>query len=570
MRHQIIATVLLAGVSALAYGQNLNPTVEVTNAYEGGAGSIVKPLQKMAVPDSVTAFNLDFDYSVFEKPYQGAYEFKPYHVQLRPRPLLSTENSFYLKAGAGYTLHPELDLVWTPLRKERGQVDIYATHRSYLGNYHKIAPADQMEEDGGRPFRATGDRMPGYLTDTRVGADGSYSWEGGMASLDVAYRNWLAEDDFLFRRLNGVEAKARVRSLPSDAPHFLYDAAVDYHFYDLDGSWATSLVPSRSADFSESRFDLDGTFGPVFGPDRRLLVDLDMSLVRYSDYFTGYTGGLSVTPKYEFALDDWRFSLGARVSTIIYSEDWGGNKVKSQLVYPAVHVDFRLLDDQLILQAAATGGDRINARSEAFFVRPFALSAEYDHSMERVRAMLGARGNIASRFRFDLQAGYALLNRVPLDGFAIDSGIYLPVLAEALDAERNKAFNLVFAELDYGWKSESVTVDGRMAYRWTDMSGEGLFAPAAFTGSIRPAWHWGDRFSAGLDAAWSTRRDAYYRNQYLPVPGWVDLGAFVEFRFTHHLGLWIKGGNLLNQAVQRTPLHAEAGMYGTAGILLNF
>ena len=40
MRHQIFAAVLLAGVSALSYGQNLNPTVEVTNAYEGGASSI--------------------------------------------------------------------------------------------------------------------------------------------------------------------------------------------------------------------------------------------------------------------------------------------------------------------------------------------------------------------------------------------------------------------------------------------------------------------------------------------------------------------------------------------------
>ena len=70
MRQHILATALAAAVTALAYGQNLNPTVEVTNAYEGGASSINKPAQQMAVPDSVTRFNLDFDYSVFEKPYQ--------------------------------------------------------------------------------------------------------------------------------------------------------------------------------------------------------------------------------------------------------------------------------------------------------------------------------------------------------------------------------------------------------------------------------------------------------------------------------------------------------------------
>ena len=560
MKHQIFATVLLAGVSALSYGQNLNPTVEVTNAYEGGASSIVKPLQRMAVPDSVTTFNLDFDYSVFEKPYQGAYEFKPYHVQLRPRPVPSTENRFFLKAGAGYTLHPELYVVWTPLRKERGQIDVYAGHHSYYGKFHKFDAF--ATDEGGRAFQSNG-KMPGFLADTRVGVDGSYGWEGGLLTADVSWRNRLADDEFLFRRLNGVDAKARVRSLPTEAAHFLYDAAVDYHYYDLAGSWTTDL--DHPDDFTESRFDLDGTFGPVFNAENRLLVDLDMTIVRYGGSASGYTGGLAVTPKYEFSLDNWRFSLGARVSTLIYSEDWTGTTVDSQLLYPAVHVDLRLLDDQLILQAAATGGDRVNARSEAFLLRPFAISTEYDHSLERVRAMIGVRGNIASRFRYDLQGGYALWERAALDGFGYAGkyGVYQPVIGQA-------GFNLLFAELDYGWKSESVTVDGKMAYRWTDVSEEALFAPAAFTGTIRPAWHWGSRFTAGLDMAWSTRREAISAAMPFAVPGWVDLGAFAEFNFTRHSGFWVKAGNLLNQTVQRAPLHAEAGMYFTGGILLNF
>ena len=563
MRHQIFATVLLAGVSAIAYGQNLNPTVEVTNAYEGGASSIVKPVQRMAVPDSVTTFNLDFDYSVFEKPYQGAYEFKPYHVQLRPRPVPSTENKFYLRAGAGFTLRPELDLVWTPLRKERGQIDVYAGHRSYFGRFHKFEQPTDQNMDGERFFKAEGGKMPGFLTDTRVGVDGSFGWENGLVTADVAWHNRLAQDDYLFRRMNGVETKARVRSLPTDAAHFLYDAAVDYHYRALDCSSNPLLL--HPSPFTESRFDFDGTFGPVFNADNRLVVDLDMGIVRYGGDASGYTGGLSVTPKYEFSLDNWRFSLGAKVSTLIYSEDWTDGKVASQLVYPAVHVDLRLLDEQLILQAAATGGDRVNARSEAFMLRPFALFAGYDHSLERVRAMLGVRGNVASRFRYDLQGGYARWERAPLDGFFIDGrdGSYQPYIGQA-------AFNLLFAELDYGWKSESVTVDGKMAYRWTDVAEDNLFTPAAFTGWIRPAWHWGDRFTAGLDAAWSTRRTANYNHTAYVVPGWVDLGLFAEFNFTRHFGFWVKGGNLLNQTVQTMPLHSEAGMYVTGGILLNF
>jgi len=146
---------------------------------------------------------------------------------------------------------------------------------------------------------------------------------------------------------------------------------------------------------------------------------------------------------------------------------------------------------------------------------------------------------------------------------------YVPAVGES------GAFNLLFAELDYGWKSESVTVDGKMAYRKTNLQSEntlftGLFAPAAFTGYIRPAWHWGDRFTGGADVAWSTAREAKSEKYEIRVPGWLDLGLFAEYHPTRNLGFWAKGGNLLNQAVQRIPLHAEAGMYFTAGVLLNF
>ena len=561
MRHQILTTALGTVLSVLAYGQNFNPTVEVTNAYEGGASAIQKPAQKMAVPDSVLTFNLDFDYSVFEKPYQGAYEFKPYHVQLRPAPTPSTENSLYLKIGAGYTLRPELDLVWTPLRRDRVQVDVYARHHSYFGRYHKIDALS--EEAGSRVFKPTGEKAGGFLADTRVGVDGSYGWDGGQVTADVSWQNRLADDYRMFRRLNGLNAKARVRSLVSDAPHFLYDAAVDYHFYDLSGSWNTTLVAPGASDFTESRFALDGSFGPVFGPDSRLLVDLGLTLVRYGGYVPGYTGGLSVTPKYEFALDDWRFSLGARLASIIYSDDWPEDaRAKTGFIFPAVHVDWHLLDDRLVLQAAATGGDRVNARSDAFLLRPFALPSDFSHSLERVRAMLGVRGSVSGRFRYDLQGGYARWSRAPMDCFVLESEYY-PALSDA-------AFNLVFAELDYGWKSESVTVDGKIAYRWTNVSQEDVFAPAAFTGWIRPAWHWGDRFTAGLDAGWSTRRHAMHMNTPLDVPGWVDLGLFADFQFTRHFGFWLKAGNLLDQAIQRTPLHAEAGMYLTGGLCLTF
>ena len=578
MRQHIATTALAAAVTALAYGQNLNPTVEVTNTYEGGASSIVKPLQQMAVPDSVTTFNLDFDYSVFDNPYRGAYEFKPYYVQLKPAPKPSTENKFYLKAGAGFTLHPEFDLVWTPVRKEKLQLDVYATHHSYFGRYHQFGR--EALEDNIYVFKPTGEKMKGFLSDSRIGVDGRYGWDGGEAMLDVSYRHRMADDAFHFQKMGGIVADGRVRSLPSDAPHFLYDAKFNYHYLD-NGSDTFSGLFDR--DFAESRFLFDGTFGPVFDGGRRIVADVNVGIARYMGNLSGYTGSLSVVPKYEFSLDRWHFSLGAKLSTLIYSDNYSPSlyRNKSGVIFPEVHIDYHLLDDRLVLQTSATGGDRFNTLSDAFYTHPFSTLNAYGHSLERIRAMIGARGNIASRFRYDLQAGYARWSRAPMEGYIDTSDpvssyydpaavlFYVPAVGES------GPFNLLFAELEYGWKSQSVTVDGKMAYRHTNITsdgslGSGMFAPAAFTGFIRPAWHWGDRFTAGADVAWSTARSAKSEKYEMRIPGWVDLGLFAEYRFTSHLGFWAKGGNLLNQVVQRNPLHAEAGMYFTAGVLLNF
>ena len=565
MRQHILATALAAAVTALAYGQNLNPTVEVTNAYEGGASSITKPAQQMAVPDSVMKFNLDFDYSVFEKPYQGAYEFKPYYVQLKPTPKASTEEKLFLRLGAGYTLHPELDFVYTPLNKETYKVNVYATHGSYFGRYHQLASLEAR--DGVFPLGPTGEKMKGYLADTKVGADGSYGWDGGVASLDLGYRYRAADDEYHYQRMGGLELSGRVRSLPSDDPHFLYDAKVDYHFYGNHVSDDYLNAVPVATSFGESAFRFDGTFGPQLSEGRRIVANLDLQLARYSQDYAGFTGCMALTPRYEFSWGRFDFRLGLKVSWLIYSNFTAFPQElqhKTSLpLYPDMYADFHLLDDRLILQAAATGGEGFTTLSGLFMTHPFTASGNYAHTRERLRAMVGARGNIASRFRYDFQAGFSHTSHNVVEGLAIYNGTYRPAIFD-------KGYNMLFAKLDAGWKSEWLTVDGNLTYRWTNLQGDALFAPAAFTGYVRPAYNWGDRFKVGLDLALSTARKTTYHGTELKVPGWVDLGAFAEYRFSHHLGFWARGGNLLGQAIQRIPLHAEAGVYFTAGILLNF
>ena len=83
MRKISTALALLALCAPLG-AQNINQTVEVTNDYRTRFADFQKQGPSMTVPDSLFRFDYDFDYSVFETPYRGSYEFSPYRIELTP------------------------------------------------------------------------------------------------------------------------------------------------------------------------------------------------------------------------------------------------------------------------------------------------------------------------------------------------------------------------------------------------------------------------------------------------------------------------------------------------------
>lgn len=200
MRNIFVISIFSCIFAVSAAAQNLDPTVEVSREYEGKLVEVHKPAFTMAVPDSVTRFALDFDYSVFENPYKGSYEFNPYLLTLKPSVSGSGESRFYLKAGAGYQLHPTFDLVWSPkLGKQRNlNLDVYALHRSFVGNYLTIAP--EFSEDG----TAVMTRLPkkddgthkwfGYDLMSKAGASARIDYEKLALDFGAGYYGLLQKD----------------------------------------------------------------------------------------------------------------------------------------------------------------------------------------------------------------------------------------------------------------------------------------------------------------------------------------------------------------------------------------
>ena len=85
MKKVLAAIVVFAGFGFVA-GAQIDPTVEVSRNYQSTLKLTPKPVPQMAVPDSLLRFDLDFDYSVFDRAFKGTGDFKPYLLDLQPRP----------------------------------------------------------------------------------------------------------------------------------------------------------------------------------------------------------------------------------------------------------------------------------------------------------------------------------------------------------------------------------------------------------------------------------------------------------------------------------------------------
>lgn len=586
-RYILIAIAALAASYSLG-AQDLDPTVVVRRTYEGKLMEVHKPQLDMQVPDSVTRFDLDFDYSVFDKPYMGAYEFNPYVLTMQPASAVQNPKQLYLRAGAGYTLHPEFQLVWATPFKEAFRMNVYGVHRSYVGSYRTFMP--EIPADGpaviDRWMQSGGDRgySRGYDLMTNAGVDGSYDWKSGVADLDVAYYGIATKDYIKTRHYDALDIRAGVASKSLEDAYFKYDVDVRYRY-------GADLMEYAGSDMrlDEHVFGVDAVLGQVMHKEEgthKVLFDVGMDLAAYGHpVYSTVAGEFHVVPHYVFHYNRRLLAdVGVRLAKVMRSDSPEGIfSAREQIVYPDVTLTFDAVPQYLRIYTHIGGGNRMNTYS-SILEKNHHFDLEFgrglwplmDFTVERVSAILGFKGR-AGKFTYDLHGGYvnyanALLDAVVIGlPFGQESERYLPGMGYA-------PYQKAFAAFDWEWKSESLRFDGNLGY--THVFGfknpDGLFAPAAFTGDVAFEYNWSRRIYAGVDCLFSTARKGSVVNllqdasvHEAVIPGYADLGVYFEYAPTNILSFWARGGNLLNMTVQRNPLYAERGINFTVGVCLN-
>lgn len=588
MRKIYLVSAAMLMTAAVSFGQNFNPTVEVTNTYQGNASEVRKPLLGMNVPDSLLRFDLDFDYEVFEKPYQGAYSFKPYMLNMRPAKDAWRGRQLYLKAGAGYTLHPQFEFVFSPEQSGPFQMSVYASHKSYFGNYHEIKPELQ---DGLYRMKKSGGKFGGYDALTSAGFDGRYNWDRTILSFGIGYYGLAAKDSVMSRSYNAFDFNARVRSNNDSESYFLYDIG-------LRGRVANDGLDYKSFSFpdgvtvdkqNENWVLLDGLVGPVVNNSRSILVGFEAESASYSRFYDGNVGRVALIPSYRFKSGRWNLNLGVKLEfmfrndadTLSFGKMGGG---KGQIVYPDAHISFAA-GGNVALYADATGGSRLNTYSSqisenhhlnpSFLVAPVyeLITPLVDNTVEKVNARIGVRGSAASSFQFDVNGGVGLYGNALMEsGFFNADGDLVPSLTYS-------DINLIYANVLLGWKSNRVKVDADFRYRgvsFPDKDAMNLgFALPKYSGGLRATYDISSRLYAGVAMEASSWREGKCVSAVseelakVRVPGYVDLGVNCGYKFNRKLEFWLESGNLLCQAIQRNPFYAEKGPWVTAGVSLN-
>ena len=524
-----IVTILTVAtlLSVSAFSQNLNPQVQVTNDYKADLGRSPKQSVPLEVPDSLNSFRTSVSYNVFATPYKGSYEFVPYEISVTPQKPASDDSKLYIKAGAGYSFHPELTVIWNPYIPVKGhQLSIFERLNGYAGKYASL---------DGRPDYI------GHDLSESIGLEGRWFHKAFTLAYGLDYQGIYTGDFNGNNSFNDFTLRGNISS--DDNAKIVYNM-------DL------KLNQAFDPQVSQTGIRAEGGFFPNWMLPFELRVDFSVSADIYEKggYDNVYVAQISPKALYEW----YPFKLSAGVSLSPSSD--------LQWIFPDARISVDLLGNTLQAYAFATGGKYATSYTE-FKLSDHWFDASYTNTilptLERINAGLGFRGSAFKYFQYDVYGGWASYSSAPLHSYTVNSAN-----AAFRDCGIKYAdYNAWYADADLHWKSSSLSVDTKLQYRHTNIVPNANYLDLPeLAGRIDIVYNWNSRIFAGINCSGQTVQDASTDL----IPGFIDLGLKGEYLFSKRFGAWANVGNLLNSKITLSPLHMQKGIYFTAGISMNF
>lgn len=527
--------------------QNINQSVQVTNDYVSRFADYQKTGPSLQVPDSLYRFDYAFDYSVFETPYKGSYEFSPYRISVTPEARLYDGSKFFLRLGAGYTIHPQFEMAWQMMQTQDFAIGVFAEAGGYAGRYSR---------------RGVAGTFAGHDLSGRVGLGGQYLRPATRLSYHFGYEGIFAGIDgtnpYYRSGFSSVIAAGRIQSRERPGNQMFYDIDVQYRYSSDEGR-----LEGEPRATGENNIRVALSAGPVLASKYRILLDglFELEMLRGEDFLSGsslqgemFVGKRmvclgSIKPHVDFVLGPVRLDAGVRVD---YSK---GTEQGAFSVSPDVTARMALLDADMELMASVSGGQYVQSHYAVKQINHFAFlsGSSAKISREKLHVRAGLQGHVRSRLQYEVAAGYVSYQGMPL------ASLYG---VEQVD------YNSAYVQGRFSWRSPRLELDADAKYSYLRLNAHnGAFAPPAFVGEMRGRYNWDNRFWLGLFVETQTSRLSLAGDG-VWIPWFVNPGLTAEYRVNDRWTFWAEAGNLAGMAIERAPGFVEKGQYGTVGFSL--
>lgn len=294
--------------------------------------------------------------------------------------------------------------------------------------------------------------------------------------------------------------------------------------------------------------------------------DVESNVASYTGVYQLVGGDISMIPRFVFIRDRLTADLGLRVSKMLTDD-----KIKEQVVYPDVNFTYILFPKSLKFYFRATGGGEFETYSSTIasnhHITCLMPQDMLGYKIERIGLTAGFDGRITDKFSYNVRGGYA--NYANLRHYQVEVTDTPWFTMTYLGCQK------WFAAVDWALDWENVRFDGTVSYDryWenadvytSSLHGTtSVLRPAPLTGKVAVQYNWKQRLVCGVDCEFS---DAM-KGGVAIIRGYADAGVFAEYATARNITLWMRGGNLLNQTIQRTPLYAEKGVNFTLGVCMN-
>lgn len=584
--------------------QKIDPTVEVEKEFDGKMTNIVKGPLNTSVPDSLLSFNLNFSYSIFDKPYKDLYEFTPLPSAKLQGTVQEKYPLFMAKAGIGFPLTPIAEVYFQPQLGNSSWLSVKAFFDGYYGK-NNVMTTDAQNNTA---IRMKDAKVSASSHTFGAGAEYGYNWKNGFFTLGLDYNNnfstyygfaedqWqkasvaeAATDDRNFMKqnyshtYNQIEAKASIGSINSHyrRANFNYLANV---------SFQNTSDKVYGLDINENLFILNGFLSPSFSRFSRITIEFNsenMFQIMESLYKSSY-GIFDVAPTFIWDKGRWKLKAGVKLSGRYKS----GDEMKDAdqyhgYIFVLADFSFNIIKEKLWLYANIDGGNRLNSYSsileENKWISP---RTQFKASSTPFIMNAGIKGKFINKLGYNVFVKYAVHK-------GLLQYAYLPWYSN--DVEHN-TISAVYGnsnELTVGaainWKSKEFEGGAAAEYsNYTECKKSTLafkhkpFGYPPFKLNLYGTYNFIERFYAGFTIEYRSKCESFWSNDMILsqdfseaytvsyMKSYLNLSINARYAINRNFSIFANGENLLNAQIQHLPNYLEKGINFNAGLLVKF